>query len=198
MPALSPRSSAPRERRSATHPRITRGPTRCKWKIRTETYCASAPIRRMNPSARSSICTAISGHHPRRSSLLRDSRPYFTQARDLPGEPPTDPERNSLPTRQPNPVAVRLRPHPRYPYLVIRRTNADLIVHALQSRGVRRLFGMPGGGSNADLIEAATRRSLPFTLAHTETASAFMACGQAEITGRRGPASRPWAPAPRP
>ena len=69
---------------------------------------------------------------------------------------------------------------------MIRRTNADLIVEALQSTGVRRLFGMPGGGSNADLIEAAVRAQLPFTLAHTETASAFMAAAQAEITGRPG------------
>ena len=67
-----------------------------------------------------------------------------------------------------------------------RHTNADLIVNALQSAGVRRLFGMPGGGSNAELLEAAARAGLPFTLAHTETASAFMAAAQAEITGRPG------------
>jgi acetolactate synthase I/II/III large subunit len=45
---------------------------------------------------------------------------------------------------------------------------------------------MPGGGSNADLIEAAGRAGLPFTLAHTETASAFMASAQAELTGKPG------------
>jgi acetolactate synthase-1/2/3 large subunit len=56
----------------------------------------------------------------------------------------------------------------------------------LQRAGVRRLFGMPGGGGNADLIQAAGDAGLPFTLAHTETASAFMACAQAEITGRPG------------
>jgi len=65
-------------------------------------------------------------------------------------------------------------------------TNADLIIRALQNAGVRRLFGMPGGGSNADLIEAARLAGLPFTLAHTETAAAFMATAQAEITGRPG------------
>jgi acetolactate synthase I/II/III large subunit len=63
---------------------------------------------------------------------------------------------------------------------------ADYIIAALQRAGVRRLFGMPGGGSNADLIEAAGRAGLPFTLAHTETASAFMASAQAELTGRPG------------
>ena len=65
-------------------------------------------------------------------------------------------------------------------------TNADLIVRALQLAGVERLFGMPGGGSAADLIEAARIAGLPFTLAHTETAAAFMATAQAEITGRPG------------
>jgi acetolactate synthase I/II/III large subunit len=65
-------------------------------------------------------------------------------------------------------------------------TGANRIVRMLQDAGVRRLFGMPGGGSNADLIEAATDAGLPFSLAHAETASAFMAAAQAEITGRAG------------
>ena len=65
-------------------------------------------------------------------------------------------------------------------------TGADRIVTTLQGIGVKRLFGMPGGGSNADLIEAATHIGLPFSLAHTETASAFMAAAQAEITGHPG------------
>jgi len=56
----------------------------------------------------------------------------------------------------------------------------------LKAAGVERLFGMPGGGSNADLIEAAGNAGLPFSLAHTETASAFMAAAQAEITGKPG------------
>jgi acetolactate synthase-1/2/3 large subunit len=42
---------------------------------------------------------------------------------------------------------------------------------------------MPGGGSTADLIEAARHAGLPFTLAQTEAGSAFMATAQAEITG---------------
>jgi acetolactate synthase I/II/III large subunit len=63
---------------------------------------------------------------------------------------------------------------------------ADQIVATMQRIGVERLFGMPGGGSNADLIEAAMRAGLPFSLAHTETASAFMATAQAEITGKPG------------
>jgi acetolactate synthase I/II/III large subunit len=62
-------------------------------------------------------------------------------------------------------------------------TNADVIIAALRRAGVRRLFGMPGGGSTADLIEAARLGGLPFTLAQTEGGSAFMATAQAEITG---------------
>ena len=65
-------------------------------------------------------------------------------------------------------------------------TLADSIIAQLQRAGVRRLFGMPGGGSNADLVEAAARAGLPFTLAHTETAGAFMASAQAELTGCPG------------
>lgn len=65
-------------------------------------------------------------------------------------------------------------------------TYADCVVQALAEIGVARLFGMPGGGSNADLIEAAGRSGLPFSLAQTETGSAFMASAQAELTGRPG------------
>jgi acetolactate synthase-1/2/3 large subunit len=59
-------------------------------------------------------------------------------------------------------------------------------IQLLQKAGVRRLFGVPGGGGNSDLIQAARDAGLPFTLAHTESASAFMACAQAEMTGAPG------------
>src|SRR6185436_13087748 len=65
-------------------------------------------------------------------------------------------------------------------------TNADRIICMMQQAGISRLFGMPGGGSPADLIAAAGRAGFPFTLAHAETAGAFMAAAQAEITGRPG------------
>jgi acetolactate synthase-1/2/3 large subunit len=64
--------------------------------------------------------------------------------------------------------------------------NADRIIRSLLNAGVQRLFGMPGGGSGVNLIAAAGRAGLPFSLAHTETASAFMAAAQAEITGKPG------------
>ncbi|MBI4500443.1 MAG: thiamine pyrophosphate-binding protein [Gemmatimonadetes bacterium] len=65
-------------------------------------------------------------------------------------------------------------------------TVADLIVARLLQAGVQTLFGMPGGGSNLDLVEAAGRAGLPFVLSHTETAGALMASAQAELTGRPG------------
>jgi acetolactate synthase-1/2/3 large subunit len=65
-------------------------------------------------------------------------------------------------------------------------TVADLIVRRLVDSGVRALFGVPGGGSNLDLIAAAGRAGLPFVLTATETAAAVAALAQAEITGAPG------------
>jgi acetolactate synthase-1/2/3 large subunit len=62
----------------------------------------------------------------------------------------------------------------------------DLIINRLAGAGVRALFGMPGGGGNLDLIEAAGRVGLPFVLTATETAGALAAMAQAEVTGRPG------------
>ena len=62
----------------------------------------------------------------------------------------------------------------------------DLIVHRLKDAGVRALFGVPGGGGNLDLIDAAGRAGLPFVLTATETAGALAAMGQAEVTGGPG------------
>jgi acetolactate synthase-1/2/3 large subunit len=63
---------------------------------------------------------------------------------------------------------------------------ADLIVSRLRDAGVRMLFGVPGGGGNLDLIEAAGRAGLPFVLTTTETGGAIAAIAQAEVTGRPG------------
>jgi acetolactate synthase I/II/III large subunit len=63
---------------------------------------------------------------------------------------------------------------------------ADAIVRQLLDAGVGCLFGMPGGGSNLDLIAAAGRAGLPFVLTATESAGAIAAIAQAEITGRPG------------
>lgn len=63
---------------------------------------------------------------------------------------------------------------------------ADLIAARLREAGVVTLFGMPGGGTNLDLIDAAGRAGLPFVLTATETGGALAAVAQAEITGRPG------------
>ena len=63
---------------------------------------------------------------------------------------------------------------------------ADLIVRHLRQAGVGFLFGVPGGGSNLDLIEAAGRAGLPFVLTATETAAALAAIAQSEVCGRPG------------
>ena len=65
-------------------------------------------------------------------------------------------------------------------------TVADLIVARLHDAGVRAFFGVPGGGSNLDLIEAAQRIGVPFVLTATETAGAIAAIAQAEISLRPG------------
>jgi acetolactate synthase I/II/III large subunit len=65
-------------------------------------------------------------------------------------------------------------------------TVADTIVSRLVGAGTRAIFGMPGGGSNLDLIAAAQRHDLPFVLSQTETAGAIMASAQAEVTGAPG------------
>src|ERR1051326_4274214 len=65
-------------------------------------------------------------------------------------------------------------------------TVAEVVVQRLRDVGVRTLFGVPGGGSNLDLIAAAERTGLPFVLTSTETAAAIAAVAQAEITGAPG------------
>ncbi|MBI2528265.1 MAG: hypothetical protein HYV93_20085 [Candidatus Rokubacteria bacterium] len=65
---------------------------------------------------------------------------------------------------------------------------ADLVVKALRGAGVARLFGVPGGGSNLDLLEAARAQGLPFVLCHQESAAGIMAAVTGELTGRPGAA----------
>lgn len=65
-------------------------------------------------------------------------------------------------------------------------TVADLLAVRLVRAGARAIFGMPGGGSNLDIIDAAKRQGLPFVLCHAETAGAIMAAAQAEVTGAPG------------
>ncbi len=63
---------------------------------------------------------------------------------------------------------------------------ADQLIGRLRGVGTRALFGVPGGGGNLRLIEAAGRAGLPFVLTATETAGAIAAIAQSEVTGSPG------------
>lgn len=63
------------------------------------------------------------------------------------------------------------------------RTLAEAIVGACRSAGVRRIFGIPGGGSGLDLLEAAAKAELDFVLSRSETAAVIMAAVTAELDG---------------
>ena len=65
-------------------------------------------------------------------------------------------------------------------------TVADLLVEGLRRAQVARLFGVPGGGSNLEVLEAARARGLPFVLCHQEWAACIMAAVTGELTGHPG------------
>ncbi len=65
-------------------------------------------------------------------------------------------------------------------------TVAEALAQAMEEAGVRRIYGVPGGGSSLDVIEAAARRGIAFTLTKTENAAVMMAGALAESTGRLG------------
>ena len=65
-------------------------------------------------------------------------------------------------------------------------TVADLLVDGLVRAKVPRIFGVPGGGSNLEVLEAARARGLPFVLCHQEWAACIMAAVTGELTGRPG------------
>ncbi|WP_165838837.1 thiamine pyrophosphate-binding protein [Roseicella frigidaeris] len=63
-------------------------------------------------------------------------------------------------------------------------TGAGAVAAALHAAGVPRLYGVPGGGSSLDLVEAAAARGIPFVLARHETAAVIMAATEAELAQR--------------
>src|SRR5882724_3704020 len=65
-------------------------------------------------------------------------------------------------------------------------TVAELLISGLIRAGVPRVFGVPGGGSNLELLEAARVQGLPFVLCHQEWAATIMAAVTGELTGRPG------------
>ena len=65
-------------------------------------------------------------------------------------------------------------------------TVADILIDGLCRAGVQRIFGVPGGGSNLELLEAARAADLPFVLCHQESAACVMAAVTGELTGAPG------------
>jgi acetolactate synthase-1/2/3 large subunit len=65
-------------------------------------------------------------------------------------------------------------------------TVARQVAAALARHGVRRMFGVPGGGSSLDLIEAGAELGIEFVLARTESAALMMAAATAELSGTPG------------
>lgn len=66
------------------------------------------------------------------------------------------------------------------------RAMAEVLAAAFAGHGVRRIFGVPGGGSSLDVIEAAAAAGIDFVLTRTESAAVMMAAVTAEISGRLG------------
>jgi acetolactate synthase I/II/III large subunit len=66
------------------------------------------------------------------------------------------------------------------------QTLADSIAETLSNAGVKRIFGIPGGGSSLDIIDAAARADIEFVVCRTETAAAIMAAVSGELTGNPG------------
>jgi acetolactate synthase-1/2/3 large subunit len=65
-------------------------------------------------------------------------------------------------------------------------TVADVLIDGLRRAGVQRIFGVPGGGSNLELLEAARAAGLPFVLCHQESPACIMAAVTGELTGAPG------------
>ncbi|MEE2997480.1 MAG: thiamine pyrophosphate-binding protein [Pseudomonadota bacterium] len=68
----------------------------------------------------------------------------------------------------------------------IPKSLAARIAATMEARGVQRMFGVPGGGSSLDLIEAAADRGIEFVLCRTENAAGIMASVTGELTGIPG------------
>jgi acetolactate synthase-1/2/3 large subunit len=62
----------------------------------------------------------------------------------------------------------------------------DVLAKRLAARGVKRIFGVPGGDCSLDLISACGREGIDFILARTESAAGIMASVTAELTGAPG------------
>ena len=66
------------------------------------------------------------------------------------------------------------------------QTLAQGLAAACRARGVRRAFGVPGGASSLDVIDALAAEDIDFVLTHGETAATLMAAVTAELGGAPG------------
>jgi len=62
----------------------------------------------------------------------------------------------------------------------------DVLAQRLAARGVKRIFGVPGGDCSLDLIGACAKVGIDFILARTESAAGMMASITGELTGAPG------------
>lgn len=65
-------------------------------------------------------------------------------------------------------------------------TIAQVLVRKLGQKGVKKIFGLPGGGSSLDVIAAASEQHIEFILTKTENAAVMMAGALTETTGVPG------------
>jgi acetolactate synthase-1/2/3 large subunit len=69
---------------------------------------------------------------------------------------------------------------------VTARDLARSLADGLSAAGAHKIFGMPGGGPNLDMIGAAADVGIDFVLAHGETAACIMAASYGRLTGTPG------------
>ena len=66
------------------------------------------------------------------------------------------------------------------------QTGAQVLVAQMAARGVKHIYGVPGGDCSLDVIAAAADAGIGFVLTATENSAAMMACAEAEMTGTLG------------
>ena len=66
------------------------------------------------------------------------------------------------------------------------KSVAQILVTAFAANRVERIFGVPGGGSSLEIIDAAADAGIEFVLTRTESAAVMMAAVTAELTGGLG------------
>jgi len=66
------------------------------------------------------------------------------------------------------------------------RDLARSLARGLHAAGVQKIFGMPGGGPNLDMISCAHELGIDFVLAHSEAAACIMASSYGRLTATPG------------